>query len=156
MSRTLRIWIPSNRVNPQMRLTHMDGWNEIKKAFENRREIGSKLICDDVQHCAQHIRLAMLRAHWLPMDKYSARPCKVTLRFVERDHRRDLGNIHGGSKYALDALTVRHRYGAGAIYDDSQKWLKEVIYDVAYVGEGYDEPGLEIIVTTLEKLREKH
>lgn len=151
MGRQLRVWIPSNRVNAQMRLTHMDGWNEIKSAIESQRNVGSRLIREDVQHCAQHIRLAMLRARWKPMDKWSAVPCKVTLRFVERDRRRDLGNIHGGGKYALDALTRRHRYGAGAIYDDSQRWLKEVVYDVAYVGKDYPEPGLEIIVETLEK-----
>ena len=85
------------------------------------------------------------------MDKANAVPCKVTLTFVERDHRRDVGNIHGGAKYALDGLTTRHEYGAGAIYDDSQSWLPEVEYRIAYVSERFTEPGIQIDIETLEE-----
>jgi hypothetical protein len=149
MSR-LSIWVPTNRTDRHGRYTHMDGWNEIKHALETNRNIGSKLIREDVQHVAMWAKLAMRKQRWPQMDKAHAVPCKVTLTFVERDHRRDVGNIHGGAKYALDGLTKRHEYGAGAIYDDSQVWLPEVEYRIAYVSERFTEPGIQIDIETLE------
>ena len=62
-----------------------------------------------------------------------------------------MGNIHGGAKYALDALTMRHKFGAGAIYDDSQRWLPAVEYRIECVGKQFREPGLKIEVNTLEE-----
>ena len=150
MSR-LSIWVPTNRTDRHGRYTHMDGWNEIKHALETNRNIGSALIREDVQHVAMWAKLAMRKQRWPQMDKANAVPCKVTLIFVERDHRRDVGNIHGGAKYALDGLTKRHEYGAGAIYDDSQVWLPAVEYRISYVGKGFDEPGIQIDIETLEE-----
>lgn len=151
---SLVIWVPTNRVDRFGRYTHMDGWNEIKSAFESSRAQGSKLIRQDVKHVATWARLAMHKARWKPMNGRNAVPVMVTLTFVERDHRRDVGNIHGGAKYALDALTARHKYGAGAIYDDSQRWLPQVAYFIGYVGQGFSEPGLQIVIETLEESHE--
>lgn len=148
--RELHVWVPTNRVDAQCRYTHVDGWNELKKAYESNRNIGSSVMRENVKHVATHTRLAMMRQRWHPMTRANAQPCKVTLTFVERDRRRDVGNIHGGAKYALDALTARHKFGAGAIYDDSTKWLPEIEYRIAYVGKEWDEPGIAITVTTLE------
>lgn len=153
MSR-LSIWVPTNRTDRHGRYTHMDGWNEIKHALETNRNIGSKLIREDVQHVAMWARLAMRKQGWKRMSAESAIPCKVRLTFVERDHRRDVGNVHGGAKYALDGLTARHKYGAGAIYDDSQVWLPEVEYRIAYVSERFSEPGIQIDIETLEERNE--
>lgn len=132
----------------------MDGWNEIKSALESNRQTGAKLMRENVKHVAAWARLAMHKARWAPMRDESAAACTVSLTFVERDHRRDVGNIHGGAKYALDALTARHRYGAGAIYDDSQRWLPEVAYRIGYVGHGFKEPGILIEIETLEDRHE--
>lgn len=148
--KALVIWVPTNRLDEHCKYTHMDGWNEIKGALESGRNIGAALIREDVQHVAMWARIAMRQQAWSPMTKADAIPCRVTLTFVERDHRRDVGNIHGGAKYALDALTARHKYGTGAIYDDSQKWLPVVEYRIAYVGKGFSEPGMRITIEPLE------
>ena len=124
----------------------MDGWNEIRSAYECSRYKGASRIKEDVQHVALYTRLAMRRYGWQPMSKSFAVPVKVTLTFVERDKRRDVPNIHGGAKYATDAITARHKDGAGAIYDDSQRWMPEVVYEIAYVGDGFIEPGLQITI----------
>ena len=149
--RQLTVWVPTNRVDERGRYTHMDGWNEIKSAFEENRYHGSALIREDVQHVALWCGIAMRQQGWGPMPKGEAVPCRVMLTFVERDRRRDVGNIHGGAKYALDALTSRHKYGASAIYDDSQRWLPEVEYRIAYVGERFREPGLLMVIEKLEE-----
>lgn len=145
----LHIWVPTNRVDRRGRYTHMDGWNEIKSAFESGRNVGSNLIREDVKRVATWTLLAMRRYGWEPMDATNASPCAVRITFVERDHKRDVGNIHGGAKYALDGLTARHKYGAGAIYDDSQRWLPRVEYEIDYVGKEYTEPGMAITVQRL-------
>ena len=157
--RRLHIWVPTNRRahlkgkargTYQSVPTHMDGWNELKAALEKGRNFGARVFRTNVRHVAKWARLAMRDAGWPAMDEQSAVPCVVDLTFVERDRRRDVGNVHGGAKYALDALTARHKYGAGAIYDDSQRWLPEVRYHIAYVGERYREPGLAITITPME------
>ena len=146
----LEIWVPTNRADKSMRWTHVDGWNELKSAFEVSRAVGATRIRQNVKHVARWTAIAMRSQGWPAMSKESAVPCKVTLTFVEKDRRRDVGNIHGGAKYALDALTARHDHGASAIYDDSQRWLPEVVYQVAYVGDEFKEPGIQILVETLE------
>ena len=148
---SLEIWVPTNRTDEYGRYTHMDGWNEILSAFATSRNVGSRLMRDNVRHVATWTSIAMRRYAWQVVTKRSAVPCNVTLTFVERDHRRDVGNIHGGAKYALDALTKRHKFGAGAIYDDSQRWLPTVEYRIECVGEQFVEPGLKIEVNTLEE-----
>lgn len=150
LMRTLRVWVPTNRVDERGRYTHVDGWNEIIEANRSGYRVGAIQERDNVQHVALWTRLAMQRQRWPVMTKDRAVPCKVTITFVERDRRRDVGNVHGGSKYALDGITRRHKYGAGAIYDDSQRWLPEIDYRIAYVGDDHAEPGIEITITTLE------
>ena len=147
VSNYLRVWVPTNRTDSKGRYTHVDGWNEILSAFTTSRVIGNRRMRQNIRHVATYTTLAMHNQKWPAMgDKSTAVPCVVRLTFVERDHRRDVGNIHGGAKYALDALTSRHKYGVGAIYDDSQKWLPEVRYRITTVGTDYLEPGILIEV----------
>lgn len=150
--KSLLVWVPTNRVDKRGRYTHMDGWNELLDAYKAGREVGAARMRDDVQHVAMWVRIAMRQQGWQPMAKGSAVPCRVSITFVERDRRRDVPNVHGGDKYALDALTSRHKFGASAIYDDSQRWLPEVEYHIAYASEssGFLEPGMRILIETLE------
>ena len=143
----LEVWVPTNRYDRNGARTHMDGWNEIVAAYRSNRHKGSGRELDNVAYVASHVRDAMQAQHWRAMrDKRSAVACDVHLLFVERDRRRDVGNVHGGAKYALDALTFRHPYGAGAILDDSQRWLHNVTYEVAV---DKNDPGIHITVRTL-------
>ena len=146
--RPLRIWVPTNRVDGMGKYTHMDGWNEILAAFKCSCYTGNALIQEDVHHVALWAKIAMRQQGWPRMEKGLCLPCRIGLTFVERDRRRDKPNIYGGAKYAIDALTSRHKGGAGAIYDDSQRWLTDVDYGIALVGEEFSEPGLQIVIET--------
>lgn len=140
--RTLEVRVPTNRYDRRGRPTHMDGWNEIIDAYKSNKYKGAAREAENVQHVAFYVARAMRKQGWSRMeDKKHAKPCIVTIIFVERDRRRDIGNVHGAAKYALDALTHRHSCGASAIYDDSQRWLKNISYEVAVDA---DEPGMRI------------
>lgn len=147
-ARTLCVWVPTNRRGRDGLPTHMDGWNEIVAAYKRSRHAGSKRELANVEHVASYVLEAMQMQRWPRMSsKLRAMPCRVALLFVERDRRRDIGNVHGGAKYALDALTWRHPRGAGAIHDDSQKWLEDVAYAVTVDPKN---PGLLIKVRMCE------
>lgn len=67
----------------------------------------------------------MRQASWTPPETH----CFVYVTFIERDRRRDIPNVYGGLKWVLDGLSRPRgsKYdGAGAIVDDSQKWLTVV------------------------------
>lgn len=56
--------------------------------------------------------------------------CTVSMTFVEPHRRRDPDNVYGGAKFILDGITERHgsrTYGAGAIHDDSQRYMRLVL-----------------------------
>lgn len=146
---SLEVWVPTNRYDKDGQPTHMDGWNEIISAYRSNRHKGNAREIENVEYVASYVREAMQSQHWRAMrDKKRAVRCRVHLLFVERDRRRDIGNIHGGAKYALDALTWRHPYGAGAILDDSQRWLADVTYSVT---RNPNKPGLYMLVRALEE-----
>lgn len=67
--------------------------------------------------------------------------CSVTLTFIEPHANRDPDNIFGGAKFILDGITKprgKKKFGAGAIQDDSQKWMElhfgEIVIDKEMVG----------------------
>ena len=65
---------------------------------------------------------AMRAGHWECPKTRSV----VTLTFVEPHDRRDPDNVFGGAKFILDGITKpigRKTFGAGAIEDDSQRWI---------------------------------
>lgn len=148
---TLEVFVGTNRADRYGHPAGMDGWNEIIGAYCSNRHKGSDRELANVDWVSSFVRDAMNEQGWRQMRyKEDAVPCSVDLLFVERDRRRDIGNIHGGAKYVLDALTQRHKLGCGAIYDDSQRWLKDVTYAVAINPEG---PGIQITVRELEPRR---
>ena len=149
MRRPLRIWIPSNRKYDDGTPRGMDGWNEL--ITENRKGIkaGSRIERENVCWCAWYIKQAMAEQGWPAMrEKAYAVRCKVYMRFIEPNSRRDVPNVYGQQKFALDALTARHRYGAGAIFDDSQRWLDGNVH--MRVSVERERAGIEITVIPME------
>lgn len=120
----LRIWIPTNRHYASGAPKGMDGWNEIVRQNRRGKQFAAKCERENVTWCAWYVKQAMLEQGWKPMhDELAAVRCQLMITFWEPNRMRDVPNIYGQTKYAIDALTARHRYGAGAIYDDSQRWM---------------------------------
>ena len=149
MRAPLHIWIPTNRYYSGLKPRGMDGWNEIIKENRKGKLAGARLESENVRHCAAHIKRAMLEGGWKPMrDKETAVRCALSITFFEPNVRRDVPNIYGQTKFAIDALTARHRYGAAAIYDDSQRWLHpQIDMRVAVMP---DHVGISMTVIALE------
>ena len=145
---TLTIFIPSNRTAANGKPAPMDGLNEIIADNRTSLFVGSRVEKENVEWCAWHIRAAMNKAKYRPMTLDDRQVCDVHICVHEVSRRRDVSNVYGGVfKYALDALTGRHKYGAGAIWDDNSKWLRyispSIVIDPA-------NPGIEITVIPLE------
>lgn len=149
MRTPLHIWIPTNRAYDDGSPKGMDGWNEILAANRKGKRVGARNERENVCWCAWYIKQAMLEWDWEPMrDKEKATRCHLVITFFEPNARRDVPNIYGQTKYAIDALTARHKYGAGAIYDDSQRWLHPKI-DMRVVTHP-EHVGISITVIPLE------
>lgn len=149
MRTPLHIWIPTNRTYDDGSPKGMDGWNEILAANRKGKRVGARNERENVCWCAWYIKQAMLEWDWEPMrDKEKATRCHLVITFFEPNARRDVPNIYGQTKYAIDALTARHKYGAGAIYDDSQRWLHPKI-DMRVVVHA-EHVGISITVIPLE------
>ena len=143
----LQVWVPTNRYDRDYRKTHMDGWNEIVSAYKANKYKGAAREVENVEHVASYVAEQMAVQAWKPMSqKESSVPCSVTILFVERNRKRDIPNVFGGSKYAIDALTHRHQSGASAIFDDSPHWLECVAYGTDI---DRDEPGMHIVIREL-------
>lgn len=141
----LEFFVPSNRRDRHGHPTHVDGFNEIIRANRHSRDYGCVRERENVSHVAACARRAMRAQH------FGQPECKVRVRvtFVERDERRDLSNVYGGLKWVLDGLSRPRgskKIGAGAIRDDSRRWVK-VIPDVETDREA---PGVRIEIETLE------
>ena len=144
---TMHVWVPTNRYGRSRKKASMDGWNEILNAYKSDRYHGASRELENVAHVASCVAAQMAADAWAPMSqKEGSVPCSVAILFVERDRRRDIPNVFGGSKYAIDALTHRHKRGASAIFDDSPRWLQCVAY-----GRDVDpaEPGMHIVIREL-------
>lgn len=128
--RTLAFFVPSNRVDSSGLPTHVDGMNEIIAANRAHRQVGAAQERENVKHVEAFARVAMLQAGIKP----PAIPAHVTVTFVEVNRRRDVSNVFGGLKWVLDGLSRPRgakKTGAGAIYDDSSKWV-EVVPRIEY------------------------
>lgn len=149
----MRFFVPSNRRAKGGEPTHLDGLNDMVAVGRSRkRGYASRVKKENGLHVEGHCREAMHDCGWeTPSGK-----CLVTLTFVEVDRRRDPDNIFGGAKYILDGITRprgRRKYGAGAIVDDSQKWIElrfgEILVDrdrpgcwvdIEEIADGVQEP----------------
>ena len=143
--RPLEFFVPSNRLSPKGERTHVDGWNEYIKAVNTSRYTGATRERENVTLVADYASLAMRQAAWRPPETH----CLVYVTFVERDRRRDIPNVYGGLKWVLDGLS-RPRgskcVGAGAIVDDSQKWLTVV----PMVAIDRQNPGVHIKIVPVD------
>lgn len=143
--RPLEFFVPSNRLDSKGKRTHVDGWNEYIKAVNRSRIIGAARERENVTLVADCASLAMRRASWTPPETH----CLVYVTFVERDRRRDIPNVYGGLKWVLDGLSRPRgskRVGAGAIVDDSQKWLTVV----PAVAIDKEHPGVHIKIVPVD------
>jgi len=78
---------------------------------------------------------------WKPEQKH----CIVHCCFIEVDGRRDVSNIYGGLKWLLDGLSKPRGIktkGAGAIWDDSPKWV--TVFPSVAIDK--DNPGVDISI----------
>ena len=118
----LHFFVPSNRTNKHGRPTHVDGWNEYIKAVNTHRMVGANLERENVKLVSEYAMVAMRNQRFRP----PVVPCEVHVTFVEVNQRRDVPNVFGGLKWVLDGLSRPRgsKYlGAGAIFDDSPKWV---------------------------------
>lgn len=152
MRPVLRVTIPTNRTYTSKR-NHgkprgMDGQNEIIGQNRANRHYAAKMERQNVDHCAEFIREAMAAQGYEPMTEEDRQRCSVLITIHEPNDRRDVPNVLGGVlKYACDALTARHARGAGAIWDDSVRWMPALRPTVRVDPE---HVGLTITVIPLE------
>lgn len=118
--RALEFFIPTNKRNKDGTQAPLDGLNELVAA--ERAHYGPSLKRRNGKNAEASAIYAMRAEHWeCPKTKST-----VTLTFVEPHEKRDPDNIFGGAKFILDGIIKprgRKAYGAGAIEDDSQKWI---------------------------------
>ena len=142
----LNVFVPSNRYGKRGKPLGVDGWNEIIKAFKSHRMKGQNLLTVNAMRVAEFTSAAMREQRFRPPTC----PCEVHVTFVEVDEKRDVQNVYGGGlKWVLDGLS-RPRgakyYGAGAIFDDSPTYLRNVY---PHIRIDPNNPGVEIDVITI-------
>lgn len=119
----LRFFVPSQKTNRRGQPAPLDGLNELIKADKMGYGYGNAMKRRNGKVAQRACELAMGQQGWTCPNCRSI----VTLTFVEPHRRRDPDNIFGGAKFILDGITMpqgRRTYGAGAIVDDSQKWIE--------------------------------
>lgn len=83
---------------------------------------------------AEYAREAAIQQGWRVPDA----PVDVWITWYELDRRRDPDNVHGGAKTVMDGLVL-----AGAIRDDSQRWVRDIHHRIRYDAE---DPGAEVVL----------
>ena len=92
--------------------------NEYVNAERSNRYQGAKLKKDT----ERLIKLYITRAHTLgTISKVSSYPINVSIRWYEKDSRRDADNVFFAVKFILDSLV-----SYGIIENDSQKYIKTI------------------------------
>lgn len=134
---TLEFFIPTNRTTKSGRPAPLDGLNELVASERKGFGAGNSLKRKNGLNAQQFCEVAMIEQGWKCPDCR----CHVTLTFIEPSERRDPDNVYGGTKFILDGITKpigRKTYGAGAIEDDSQKWIDlsfgPILVDKDHVG----------------------
>lgn len=123
---TLRFFVPTNRLDKRGNKAPLDGLNELVRADRAGWRYGSVRKRENGENAEAACLAAMREQGWECPD----RRCVVTMSFVEPHMRRDPDNVYGGAKYILDGITERRgsrTYGAGAIHDDSRKYMTLVL-----------------------------
>ena len=148
----LHVWIPSNRTYESRRNrgkpAPMDGLNEMRGSDRAGKYVGANRERRNLEHCAWHVKVAMVKAGYAPMTVQDRCKCHVYMTIVEPHDRRDVPNVMGGvPKYALDALTARNKGGVGAIWDDNTHWMPKFVPTIRIDPE---RPGIEFTIIPLE------
>lgn len=120
---TLEFFVPTNRTDKRGNQAPLDGLNELVEAERLGYRVGNRVKRRNGRNAEASCIYAMMESGWRCPD----RKCRVTLTFVEPHRRRDPDNIFGGAKFILDGITKKRgkrSYGAGAIVDDSQRWIE--------------------------------
>lgn len=120
--------------------------NEYVYAERSSRMKGAKLKKDT----ERAIKLYIARAHTLgTLNKVSSYPINVSIRWYEKDSRRDADNVFFAVKFILDSLV-----SYGIILDDSRKYIKTIDNVIA---TDKDLPRIEVYINEsirgYEKLR---
>jgi hypothetical protein len=143
---SLEFFIPSNRLSKKGRPAPLDGLNELVAAERSGYRVGNALKRKNGMNAEASCLYAMRVSGWeTPNAK-----CRVTLTFVEPHDRRDPDNIFGGAKFILDGIisrSERKSFGAGAVVDDSQRWIELRFGDIEIDRE---HPGCRVLIETLE------
>ena len=122
----LRFFVPTNRRDRRGNEAPLDGLNELVGSNRSGWRYGSARKRENGQNAEAACLAAMVEQGWSTPDVR----CVVTMTFVEPHRRRDPDNVYGGAKFILDGITERRgsrQYGAGAIHDDSQRWMRLVL-----------------------------
>lgn len=138
---SLEFFVKSNRKGKSGPLP-LDGLNELIAA--ERAGYGPSLKRKNGRHAQRACAEAMAEQGWETPDGR----CRVTLTFVEPHRGRDPDNVYGGAKFILDGITMprgRKEHGAGAIVDDSQKWIELALAPIE-VGK---VPGCRVLIETI-------
>ena len=120
--------------------------NEYVYAERSSRMKGARLKKDT----ERLIKLYIARAHTLgTLNKVSSYPINVSIRWYEKDSRRDADNVFFAVKFILDSLV-----SYGIIKDDSRKYIKTIDNVIA---TDKDLPRIEVYINEsirgYEKLR---
>lgn len=141
----LEFFIPTNRTTKNGLPAPLDGLNELVAA--ERAKYGPSLKRRNGRHAEASCIYAMRESGWeCPKTR-----CVVKLTFVEPHDRRDPDNIFGGAKFILDGIIKprgRKEYGAGAIEDDSQRWIVLRYGDIEI---DPDNVGCKVRIETMEE-----
>ena len=109
----------------------MAGLNEYTNACRGRRILGAQIKKNETEKAMWAIKSASLT----PFGK----PVSVSIRWVEKDRRRDPDNVTFAAKFIMDALV-----GTGIIPDDSQKWVRSITNEIVV---DKDNPRVEVSVS---------
>ena len=109
----------------------MAGLNDYTNACRGHRSLGAQIKKNETEKAMWAIKAAHLKSF--------EKPVSVSIRWVEKDRRRDPDNVTFAAKFIMDAIV-----GAGIIPDDSQKWVRSITNEIAV---DKDNPRVEVHIS---------
>ena len=105
--------------------------NEYTRSCRSNPFMGNKMKKNAQEIIGWEIKRTKLK----PVEDY---PCSISIKWYEKNHRRDIDNIIFGQKFILDSLVEQ-----GVLIDDSQKYINEINHQV-FVDK--NNPRIEICI----------
>ena len=102
-----------------MILGRLDGLNDYTKANRSNVYVGNKMKKDN----QQKVFAALVRSKMLN-HRISYYPARISLKWYEKDTKRDIDNVAFAVKFILDELV-----GQGVLKGDSQKYVNELEHE---------------------------